>query len=405
MLRLKSKTLSKLSKYRPGDRLKVNIEKIVPNGYGLSFADELTVFTALAAAGDELVVEIRQLKHNTAFAEILEIVTPSPDRVEPPCVYFGACGGCDFQQLNYQAQLDAKLAIIRDSLTRIGKIEQIPDIEIVPSPQQFDYRLRAQWHVNRPEKKIGYYRRNSHDVVDIERCLVLAPELEETLEKTRQTLDWDAMWSDKTQIDAASGSDGSVSIFSPEFSLTAHPVSYFVHDFSYFYSAQSFFQGNRFLIDKLIEGAVSCATGENALDLYSGVGLFTLPLAKNFTHVTGVEDNDRAVEFAEKNAGAAHLENIRFVRRSVRDFLHEQLPEKIDFLLLDPPRAGAENDTIRNILKIGATQISYVSCDPSILARDLRKFLEGGYRISSITALDLFPQTHHVETVVRLNKR
>jgi 23S rRNA (uracil1939-C5)-methyltransferase len=402
---LKSKTSIKLSKYKPGDRLNVKIEKIVPNGYGLSFAEGLTVFTGLAAAGDELVVEIRQLKHNTAFAEIVEVVTPSLDRVEAPCVYFGACGGCDFQQLNYQAQLDAKLAIIRDSLTRIGKLERYPDIEMVPSPQQFDYRLRAQWHVNRPDKKIGYYRRNSHDLVDIERCLVLAPELEDLLENTRRTLDWDAIWSDKTQIDAALGDDGSVSLFSPEFSQNAPSVSYSAYGERFFYSAQSFFQGNRFLINELIKRAVGGGEGKNALDLYSGVGLFTLPLARHFKKVIGVEDNDQAVDFAEKNAEAAGLENVDFVRRSVRHYLNEKLPENTDFLLLDPPRAGAENDTIQNILKIGAKQISYVSCEPSILARDLRKFLEGGYLIDSITALDLFPQTHHVETVVRLSRK
>jgi 23S rRNA (uracil1939-C5)-methyltransferase len=402
---LKSKTSIKLSKYKPGDRLNVKIEKIVPNGYGLSFAEGLTVFTGLAAAGDELVVEIRQLKHNTAFAEIVEVVTPSLDRVEAPCVYFGACGGCDFQQLNYQAQLDAKLAIIRDSLTRIGKLERYPDIEMVPSPQQFDYRLRAQWHVNRPDKKIGYYRRNSHDLVDIERCLVLAPELEDLLENTRRTLDWDAIWSDKTQIDAALGDDGSVSLFSPEFSQNAPSVSYSAYGERFFYSAQSFFQGNRFLVNELIKRAVGGAEGKNALDLYSGVGLFTLPLARHFKKVIGVEDNDQAVDFAEKNAEAAGLENVDFVRRSVRHYLNEKLPENTDFLLLDPPRAGAENDTIQNILKIGAKQISYVSCEPSILARDLRKFLEGGYLIDSITALDLFPQTHHVETVVRLSRK
>lgn len=402
---MKSKTSIKLSKYKPGDRLNVKIEKIVPNGYGLSFAEGLTVFTGLAAAGDELVVEIRQLKHNTAFAEIVEVVTPSLDRVEAPCVYFGACGGCDFQQLNYQAQLDAKLAIIRDSLTRIGKLERYPDIEMVPSPQQFDYRLRAQWHVNRPDKKIGYYRRNSHDLVDIERCLVLAPELEDLLENTRRTLDWDAIWSDKTQIDAALGDDGSVSLFSPEFSQNAASVSYSAYGERFFYSAQSFFQGNRFLVNELIKRAVGGAEGKNALDLYSGVGLFTLPLARHFKKVIGVEDNDQAVDFAEKNAEAAGLENVDFVRRSVRHYLNEKLPENTDFLLLDPPRAGAENDTIQNILKIGAKQISYVSCEPSILARDLRKFLEGGYLIDSITALDLFPQTHHVETVVRLSRK
>lgn len=401
---MKSKTFNTPPKHKAGNHLRVKIEKIVPNGYGLSFADGMTVFTALAAPGDELIVEIRQLKHNTAFAEIVEVITPSPDRIEPPCVYFGACGGCDFQQLNYQAQLDAKIAIIKDSLTRIGKIENYPEIEIVRSSEEFGYRLRAQWHVNRVNKKIGYYRRNSHDVVDIERCLVLAPELEKTLEETRKTLDWDTIWSEKTQIDAASGSDGLVSMFSPEASQTARLVSYSARDFSYFYSAQSFFQGNRFLVDELIERATAGAEGENALDLYSGVGLFTLPLARHFKKVIGVEDNGQAVDLVEKNAETAGLGNVEFIRQSVRHYLNEKLPENIDFLLLDPPRAGAENDTIQNILKIGAKQISYVSCEPSILARDLRKFLEGRYRMESITAVDLFPQTHHVETVVRLER-
>ena len=338
---MKSKTFNTPHKHKQGDRLQVKIEKIVPNGYGLSFADGMTVFTALAASGDELIVEIRQLKHNTAFAEIVEVITPSSDRIEPPCVYFGACGGCDFQQLNYQAQLEAKVAIIKDSLTRIGKIENYPEIEIVRSPEEFGYRLRAQWHVNSREKKIGYYRRNSHDVVDIERCLVLAPELEFTLEETRKTLDWDTIWNEKTQIDAALGNNGLVSMFSPEASQTAPLVSYSASDFTYFYSAQSFFQGNRFLVDKLINLATAGASGENALDLYSGVGLFTLPLARHFKKAIGIEDNGQAVDLAKKNAETAGLENVDFVRKSVRHYLNEKLPENIDFLLLDPPRAGA----------------------------------------------------------------
>lgn len=401
---MKLKTSSKPNKYKIGDRLEVKIEKIVPNGYGLAFAEGLTVFTALAAAGDALLVEIRQLRSATAFAEIVEIIAPSPDRIEPPCVYFGACGGCDFQQLNYRAQLDAKAAIIHDCLTRIGKLENYPEIEIIRSPQQFDYRLRAQWHVSTPDKEIGYYRRNSHDVVDIERCLVLAPELEKKLEATRQNIEWENIWGEKTQIDAAVGDNGQISVYSPEINGPTNEISYLAGAERFFYSAQSFFQGNRFLVKKLIETAINGAQGNKALDLYSGVGLFTLPLARHFKSVTGVEDSGQAVKFAEKNSDFAGLQNISFIRKSVRLFLNEELPENVDFLLLDPPRAGAENDTIQNILKLKARHISYVSCEPSILARDLRKFVEGGYSIESITALDLFPQTHHVETVVRLNR-
>jgi 23S rRNA (uracil1939-C5)-methyltransferase len=129
-----------------------------------------------------------------------------------------------------------------------------------------------------------------------------------------------------------------------------------------------------------------------------------LPLARKFTRVTGVEEHSGAVDFAENNARSAGLSNIDLVRSSVRGFLSGELPEEVDLVLLDPPRAGTEKVVIENIIKIGPEHVSYVSCEPSVLARDLRRFADGGYSIDSITAIDLFPQTHHVETVVRLSK-
>jgi len=130
-----------LSNRRGSDQiLQIKIEKIVPNGFGLAFAENLTVFVPLAAKGDKLLVKIIQTKGKTAFAEIVEILEPSPDRTEPRCPYFGRCGGCNFQQLNYQAQLNAKIAIVRDCLTRIGKINYEKDIPIIASPKDYEYR-------------------------------------------------------------------------------------------------------------------------------------------------------------------------------------------------------------------------------------------------------------------------
>ena len=144
--------------------------------------------------------------------------------------------------------------------------------------------------------------------------------------------------------------------------------------------------------------------GETALDLYCGVGLFTLPLARKFKNVIGVEANAQAVDFAEKSAENSRLDNIKFYPENVGDFLFESLGslENPDFVLLDPPRAGAEKGVIENLINLKPKEISYVSCEPSILARDLQILTDNHFSIESITALDLFPQTHHVETVARL---
>ena len=388
-------------KYKIGETLDVKIEKIVPNGYGLAFAENLTVFVPLAVTGDTLRARIYQIKNKTAFAEIVEILKPSDQRIEPPCQYFGRCGGCDFQQMDYENQLAAKIAIIKDCLTRIGKINFESEIEIVPSPRPFGYRSRAQWHVDPRRKKLGYFQRNSHKVIDVENCPILTDDLQKTLDDLRQNIDWESFWAEKTEIEAACA-DGKVSIYSDEIVQPTEEISFEVFGEKYFYSANSFFQGNPFLIEKLLETALQNASGKHALDLYCGVGLFSLPLARNFEKVTGIEANPSAIDFAERSAEHARLENIEFYAETVGDFLNENEITEIDFVLLDPPRAGAEKKTIENIVKIQPSEISYVSCEPSVLARDLRILLDGGYRIETITALDLFPQTHHVETVVRL---
>lgn len=391
-------------KQKPEAELELKIVKIVPKGLGLAFNPGLTVFVPLSVAGDVVRATIREQKGKTAFAEIDEIIEPSPERIEPPCPYFGRCGGCDFQQMNYSAQLAAKLGIIRDSLHRIGKIEYEGEIPMIGSPREFDYRSRAQWHLDTRQRTIGYFRRNSHDVIDIEHCPILTPELDATLQSLRSNLDWETFGGNRATIEASHGSEGAVSLYSPEIMEPTQDISFTAAGEKYFYSALSFFQGNQFLIEQLIVAATNNAAGETALDLYCGVGLFTLPLAKKFVSVIGVEGSDRAIDFAERNAANANLANVRFVRDGVDDFLSGHNLANTDFVLLDPPRAGTEKSTIANIIKLKPKQISYVSCEPSILARDLRALLDGGYEIESLTAFDLFPQTHHVETVARLRR-
>lgn len=390
-------------KYNIGDELEVKIEKIVPGGFGLAFAENLTVFVALAAPGDRLRVKINQIKGKTAFAEIAQIIEPSPDRQEPPCVYFGQCGGCDFQQMDYAAQLRAKVAIIKDCLARIGKINDAPEIKIIGSPREFDYRARAQWHVDARRRKIGYFRRHSHDVIDVKVCPIITPELQALLTELRETIEWETFWSDKIEIEAANAGE-TVSVYSAEIVEPTEELSFDLNGNRYFYDATTFFQGNPFLIEQLIETATANAAGAAALDLYCGVGLFTLPLAKKFERVVGVEASGKAIDFAAKSVENARAENVLLVREDVNEWLSQNRSETIDFVLLDPPRAGTEKEIVESLLVINPSEISYVSCEPSTLARDLRVLCDGGYRIESIVALDLFPQTHHVETVVRLKR-
>lgn len=383
--------------------IEVTVEKIVPNGFGLAFAENLTVFVALAAKGDKLRVKIIQKKGKTAFAEIVEILEPSPDRTEPRCPYFGRCGGCNFQQLKYEAQLEAKVGIVRDCLSRIGRINYEKEIPIIASPRDYDYRSRAQWHLDTRKKKFGYFQRKSHEIIDAEICPILMPELEQTMKTLRGEIAWESFWSEIVEIEAANSGEES-SVYSAEIIETTDEISFTANGEKYYYDATSFFQGNPFLIEPLIEIALKGAAGETALDLYCGVGLFTLPLARNFQNVVGVEGDEKAIDFAEKNVADARLSNVKFYRENVAEWLKENAENlrNLDLVLLDPPRAGTERETIENLIKLQPKQISYVSCEPSTLARDLKLLTENAYRIESITALDLFPQTHHVETVVKL---
>ena len=347
-------------------------------------------------------MRLTEIKGKTAFAEIEKIIEPSVDRIVPPCPYVGTCGGCDFQQMTYAAQLEAKIGIIRDNLHRIGKIEYENDIPIIASPKEFGYRLRAQWHIDGTSREIGYYERNSRNLIAIEHCPILTTELDNELQRVRTEMDWSSFWPEKGAIDVACGDGGELSAYSSDLDLGNNEIALTAAGEKYSFTAQAFFQGNRYLIDSLIETAIGDISGENALDLYSGVGLFTVPLARRFAHVTAVEDYPLAVEFARKNVATAGLANVEIVDMPAGRFLANLVQADIDFALLDPPRFGTEKKTVLDLIRLRPRTVSYVSCDPSVLARDLRRFLDGGYTIDRITAIDLFPQTHHVETVVRL---
>jgi 23S rRNA (uracil1939-C5)-methyltransferase len=380
----------------------VEIQRLLPGGVGLAHIEDLTLFVSLAAPGDVLRIRIDRQQGKVAFASIVEILKPSPVRVEPPCPYFGRCGGCDFQQLTYETQLSSKVEIIRDCLHRIAKIETPGPIRITPSPNQWHYRTRANWQVDGPDKWLGYFERGSNRVCDVEYCAVLAPELEQTLEKVRHDFKEHAAAYPPRSIDAVVGDDG-ISVVPAIAGFGPRVVRRRVGNESYSFSAESFFQVNDQLLEPLIAEAVGNASGQFAIDLYCGVGLFTLPLARRFARVSAVEANATATRFTKRNLRAANLENVEVVTLDVAQWLKQARPfEPLDFLLLDPPRVGCENAAIAGILALRPRRIAYVSCDPATLARDLKKLIADGYSLDSVAAFDMFPQTHHVETVARL---
>jgi 23S rRNA (uracil1939-C5)-methyltransferase len=383
--------------------MEVRIERILPGGVGLGHAEGKTVLVSLAAPGDVLRVQVEREQGNVLFASVVEVLTPSPVRVEPPCPYFGRCGGCDFQQLTYEAQLAAKAEIIADCLHRIARLNEVPAITVRPSPKDWRYRVRATWQIDQEKREIGYYERGSRRVCDVEYCAVLMPELQETLERVRAT-DWAEFPADLKHLDAVAG-ENDVSLSPPFGEFETNELSMRVGNEVYQYNAESFFQINPALLPELIEFALSDVSGETALDLYCGVGLFTLPLARRFEKVVGVEANPIAMRFARRNLDQAGLTNARVVTATVAGWVRGNAHRDLfDFVLLDPPRAGAESVVIKGVLDLAPKRISYVSCDPATLARDLKKLIGGGYAIDSIAGFDLFPQTHHVETVVLLRR-
>jgi 23S rRNA (uracil1939-C5)-methyltransferase len=389
---------------RAGALLDVRVERILPGGVGLAHAEGQTLFVSLAAPGDLARVRVDSVRGRAAFASIVEVLEPSPARAEPPCPYFGRCGGCDFQQLTYEAQLAAKAEIIRDCLRRVAHAEPPAEIEVVPSPEVWRYRSRARWQHDAVRRHLGYYERGSHRVCDVAECPVAAPPVAERLVRLRGML-LEGSLPQAPEFEAVAGDDG-VALEPSVEPGDEHEQVRRIGVETYRFDAGCFFQINHALLEPLVEEGLRGTTegGETALDLYSGVGLFTLPLARRFKRVVAVEGNPASARYARRNLSDATLPNARVETSAVGDWLAHHASElgRADFVLLDPPRAGAEPEAIRGIIALKPTHISYVSCDPATLARDLRLLLDADYHLSSLRAFDMFPQTHHIETVVHL---
>ncbi len=430
------------------EELRISIEKLVYGGDGLAHADGNTVFVPYVLPGEEVRAATRSKRKKLVWAKLLEVTSASAQREGARCPHFQTCGGCHYQHISAAEQLRLKKEILRETLSRLGGIQWSGAIQ-EHSAQPYGYRNRAQWAVrNANPRAIGYFLPESSVIVPIDECPVLSPLLAKTFGQLQELARSNRLPERVLEIEAfADSADEKISLNvaferfpkpakelasvfrealpqieslllaeekKDRFELTG--PGYLFHEaggFRYRVSHLSFFQVNRFLIEDLLQTVIAGAKGETALDLYAGVGFFTLPLTRAFNRVVSVDANLAATRDLHVNAESAGLTVISH-NEHAEEFLRKT-NEKPDFVVLDPPRSGLGAEAAAKLAELGAAEIVYLSCDPSTLARDLA-VLTGSkrsgdadaastrYEIVDMHLFDLFPQTYHIETLVRLRR-
>jgi 23S rRNA (uracil1939-C5)-methyltransferase len=436
--------------------VELKIEKWIYGGDGLArMAPDETgrgkaVFIPFVMPGETVDAEIADERSGFARAKLGEIRQASAARVEPQCPYFYRCGGCQYQHADYARQLEWKRDILVETLQRTAKIK-LDDVR-VHSAEPYQYRNRTRLKVrNEPGFAIGYHRLGTNELLPISDCPISSPLIRKAIAgmwKVSESHSADGLREIQFFVDHADAkllvefySDGDTNAQSLQgfadalraelpaiggvvvFASTVGtededraPVAlskragsgvaygegrldYVTGSGGFRVSAGSFFQTNRFLIDELVTTALGEARGGTALDLYAGTGLFSVPLAKRFERVIAVEASPFSFGDLQHNASA----NVKAVQATTEKYL-ENIGRRsgLDLALVDPPRSGMGEHTAQMLGRTGVPHITYVSCDPATLARDLRVLSGAGYRIESAHLVDLFPQTFHMETVVQL---
>jgi len=383
----------------------------VYGGEGLGRLNGRVVFAPFVLPGERVRARARQEKPGLVRADTLEVVQPAPERVAPPCEYFGRCGGCHYQHAPYEYQLAVKCRILGEELRRLGRIEAPREIAVV-SGEPWGYRNRAQLHVE--DGRLGYREARSHRLCAVDHCPIASPKLNQAIGALVRMMR-DGRWprfvrslevfTDEQQVQI-NVLDTDRPVARRFFEWCAEEIPGVVpgpldYEGRFRVSSNSFFQVNRFLPNRLVEIALGSAQGETALDLYAGVGLFSLPLARRFRRVVAVESGGGAVRDLQFNAGRAGLENLVAEQRAAEEFL-ALWRKPADFILLDPPRAGIGKGVVERLAALRAPRVTIVACDPATLARDLAGLLAARYRLKRLTVVDLFPQTFHLETVAEL---
>jgi 23S rRNA (uracil1939-C5)-methyltransferase len=419
----------------------LTIEKLVYGGDGLARLPEgKTVFMPFVLPGEEVNATIVQEKSSFARATADQVLKPSPYRVQPQCQYFAACGGCHYQHSGYTAQLENKRAILKETLLRNGKLEWKGEI-VTHSGEPWGYRNRSRLKVRGgADFAIGYHRMGSNDLLPVKQCPISSAAINRAL-----THIWDLGESGKVPagiseieffadhadskmvleiylatdapeirefgaaLQAKAPEIKGIAFFAenagtepgseqPKYTVGDAVLPYQVGEKSFRVSAGSFFQVNRYLVRELVQTVVGDFHGKIAMDLYAGVGLFASHLSKRFDQVFAVESAPISATDLQTNA----VKNVVPVRSTAEGFLPRCINMQPDLVVVDPPRAGLGAKATQLLAALRVKRIVYVSCDPATLARDVRLFLETGYHVEEVHMVDLFPQTFHIESVVRL---
>ena len=372
----------------PGQRVTLTISDIAFGGEGVGRMDQFVVFVPFVVVGEEVEAEITEVKKHFARAKLVRVLKPAEARVEPKCRYFGECGGCQYQHIDYPAQLALKHKQIADLFERIGGFKREVVSPVVPCPQPYGYRnrlmVRSQW--NKPEQKlnIGFLRADSRLVVDLEECQIAEPALNEQIRHVRKN-------------PPPKGGLKVVVRIAPE---------------GWEVPRDSFFQNNFFLLPKLVETVrdrLRDAGSRFLIDVYCGVGFFAIEAADLVQSFIGVEIDQQAINAAKRNAAARNLGNGEFIEGRAEELLPvilKRFEPRGTTILIDPPRTGCPPSGLQSLRENRPAQVLYVSCHPATLARDLNVLCaDGVFELKNVTPLDMFPQTQHVECVADLRLR
>lgn len=402
----------------------VTIEKLIYGGDGIARHNGKVVFVPFSVPGDRLTVRPVEEKKTFIRAEIVRILEAGAGRVAPLCPHFEKCGGCQLQQLEYPQQVESKRQILQELFHhRFPQTRELP-ITMRACTQPVGYRSRARVQLRGAGEcaRVGFFRHGSHTIEDIENCPLFRESLNEALSSLRQfkrkadkdssaqEMDMACSEEEGSWATARAGTDAEQEGITTLVGRRKEDVilQRRVGEFTYSVTASVFFQANDFMISELVASVLEAGKGagnKSALDLFCGVGLFSLPLARKFARVVAVENSSKAVRLCRQNAKASGLSNIEPVCADVCEWIKSETDRtSYDLLLLDPPRGGAGADIMERIKEWGLRHIIYVSCDPQTLVRDLARIAPNEYRIEFVEGLDMFPQTYHFETVVRLSK-
>lgn len=405
----------------------LTLEEMVHGGQALGRHGGRTIFVRYAIPGEHIVARLTDDRGRYAFAEVVRVGQPSPQRVTPRCPHFGPgrCGGCHFQHIAYPAQLEYKRAVVRDQLRRLGGFADPSVLPTIPSPDPWNYRAHVTLHAD-AEGQLCFVGTDERTLIPISECHIIRPELRALLDE----LDLDVPGLDRVRLQVGSEPDDRMVILStqddefPALEVTlpisvnfllsdnepvnligASHVRYGVRGRIFRVTAGGFFQVNlpqaETLIDLVLE-RLALRGDEVVLDLYAGVGLFTAFLAERASLVTAIESYPPAVTDADVNL--SDLDNVDLIEGSVEDVLPE-LTERYDAAVLDPPRAGLSPEALDALVALQPRTIVYVSCDPATLARDAKRLVAQGYRMGEVQPVDMFPQTYHIECVTVFRAR